>query len=306
MNFTGSNDANRVILSKLDDRNLLTICRVNTYFRNLCNEDFYRNRLISKYPDAAKYKPAELTWKKYYLNVVYYVNKIWEENGFQYKTGNPKIYYDAFYNTRYSYERIGLAAENNYKDLLTFLKPLYHETTYYTYLIEPAAKGGHMDLINEALEQRENSYLDLGINGAAEAGNKDLVDFFLNKGGKITSYSLKKASFSGNLEMIKYLMSLKKFPPNDLNYALQTAAEKNHMDIVKYLIAQGANNYKMGLYGAIKQENEDMVQFFLTKLRESKIMIDKNFLQEIIFVADSAGQKKWAKYFHEYMKRLFV
>jgi len=65
-------DTDLIILSKLDDKDLFSTCLVNKAANKLCNnEDFWRNRFVSKYGEmAAKYKPEKRSWKKHYLQVV--------------------------------------------------------------------------------------------------------------------------------------------------------------------------------------------------------------------------------------------
>ena len=56
--LTGYKDSDLIILSKLDDRDLLNICLANKYANRLCNnEDFWRARLIKNYgPESMRYK----------------------------------------------------------------------------------------------------------------------------------------------------------------------------------------------------------------------------------------------------------
>ena len=93
--FTGIKDADREILSKLEsDEDLLKTCIVNKYTFELCNNQFFLNRLIKKFPDTKTLKPDNMSWKQYYLYIIYYAAKIYEDFGFNFVSGNPKIYYD--------------------------------------------------------------------------------------------------------------------------------------------------------------------------------------------------------------------
>ena len=50
--FTGNKDADRLILLNLDsDREILNICSLNKYGNELCNESFFMNRTLQKYPN---------------------------------------------------------------------------------------------------------------------------------------------------------------------------------------------------------------------------------------------------------------
>ena len=55
--FSGHKDTDREILNKLGDIELLTVCKINKYFWNqVCNEDFFRNRLLNNYCNIQKNK----------------------------------------------------------------------------------------------------------------------------------------------------------------------------------------------------------------------------------------------------------
>jgi len=70
--FSGNKDIDREILSKLDDKNLLKACQVNKYFWNqVCNEDFFRNRLLKMFPEIKREDIKNIkNWKKFYLQVM--------------------------------------------------------------------------------------------------------------------------------------------------------------------------------------------------------------------------------------------
>jgi hypothetical protein len=97
MGSTQNKDADRLILQTIDsDRDLLETCNLNSYFNNLCNNDFFRNRMFKKYHFLIQDKPEELSWKDYYLKSVYYIDKMKREYGFDFtskSSGDPKVYY---------------------------------------------------------------------------------------------------------------------------------------------------------------------------------------------------------------------
>ena len=50
--FTGIKDVDLLILKELDDEDLFSLCQVDKYINNLCNnESFWLNKLLKKYPD---------------------------------------------------------------------------------------------------------------------------------------------------------------------------------------------------------------------------------------------------------------
>ena len=65
--LTGIKDLDREILSKLPDEELLQVCIVNKRFWNdVCDDNFLRRRLSSKYPRIDQYKSFE-SWKQFFF-----------------------------------------------------------------------------------------------------------------------------------------------------------------------------------------------------------------------------------------------
>jgi hypothetical protein len=93
--FSGIKDVDRKILESLDDENLFSILFVNKYLNQVSDENFWKRRLISKYPGAFSYKTQKRaqTWKQYYLNTVRYVTEMKKKFDFNYTSGDPAFYY---------------------------------------------------------------------------------------------------------------------------------------------------------------------------------------------------------------------
>ena len=67
--LTGHKDTDMLVLSQLDDRDLMNFCLSGTHARRICDDEvFWRNRTFQKYGQVNK--PANKTWKEYYLNKV--------------------------------------------------------------------------------------------------------------------------------------------------------------------------------------------------------------------------------------------
>ena len=78
MNFrstlSGVKDTDLIILSKLSNRDLLSLCSVDQYTNELCHEESFWINRIKKYGNLVKYKPAIMTWRNYYLRILAAVN----------------------------------------------------------------------------------------------------------------------------------------------------------------------------------------------------------------------------------------
>lgn len=73
--FTGLSATDILILQNLSDKDLTSVCTVNTYLHNLCdNESFWLNRVLHRFGELGsgveireKYIPDGVSWKDYYL-----------------------------------------------------------------------------------------------------------------------------------------------------------------------------------------------------------------------------------------------
>ena len=76
--LTGIKDVDAIVLSKLNDRELLSFCLVNKEAATLCKDEmFWQNRFRSKFNEKdAGFKPSDVTWKNYYLQVISDLDKV--------------------------------------------------------------------------------------------------------------------------------------------------------------------------------------------------------------------------------------
>ncbi len=98
--FTNVKDLDREILMKLPDDDLIKVCSLNKYmFQSVCDEQFFHRRLQQYYPDIMlNYvkRPYDKTWRQYFLEIVYYINKLKEKYNYTYSSGSPEIQYKIF------------------------------------------------------------------------------------------------------------------------------------------------------------------------------------------------------------------
>ena len=206
--FTGNKDVDRLMLSKLDtDRDVLNACSVNKYARYICNEDFFRNRIISKYPKSVPFKNTE-KWKEYYLNVVYYKDKM-KEKGFSFTDGNAELYYKIF-QEKDSFIRVIDSLTNGFLDLLAYLiddekfkfdDPRLDDNM----LMAMAAEKGHKNIVDYFIGKGANNY-NQALAFAIRGGHRELVDLFLSKGANNWNNGLFAAAEKGNKELIIYFI----------------------------------------------------------------------------------------------------
>lgn len=62
-----SKDVYYKIMEDMDIRSLLNFCQTNKYIRDLCRNDYFWKRRFEKHIGYGKFKPNNITWRKYYL-----------------------------------------------------------------------------------------------------------------------------------------------------------------------------------------------------------------------------------------------
>ena len=73
--LSGIKDVDRLILEKLDDRDLLSACSASEYCNNITDEGFFHRRSLKNFPQESVTKPDYIKWKPYYITLVYIDNE---------------------------------------------------------------------------------------------------------------------------------------------------------------------------------------------------------------------------------------
>ncbi len=217
--LTGIKDLDREILSNVDDRELLNICTIDKRFWNdVCDDNFLRRRLLSKYPGIEKYK-GNKSWKQFFLNATFYISIMKEKFDYDYSYGDFKKQYNILKSNQYHQKKGGLRVNM---------------------VLTMAAKEGELPLIVYALNKGASIHPKV-LNTAIDGGHIEIVQYLIEKGANIHDDALVSASRHGYYEIVKYLIEHGANIHAHDGFALQVAAANGHLDIVKYLVTQGAN-----------------------------------------------------------------
>ena len=125
--LSGHRDTDIIVLSKLDDKDLFSACLTSKYENKLCNETFFYNRFLTRYPKTMKFKPENLSWRKYYLNTISYIDKLNKKFNFKYidtSLFSPEDYYYRNENIAKYFDEI---ANYEYEGRIPLLERAYHE-----------------------------------------------------------------------------------------------------------------------------------------------------------------------------------
>jgi len=220
-------DVDMQILENLDDASLLNFCSVNRYSSELCNnEDFWHRRLKKNYPDIEKYKSPNRKWKNFYISYVYYLNYGKENANIGQMTMATlkavqngdldliKYFVDERRVDANNFNMISEAAEENRKDIIDFL--ISRGATYLENGIYAAAKGGHLDLLiylENKLGERKDRIRWVNVlewAGQGKGGNKEVIDYVINKKGVGVRNISRGLIFADDKETKRYLKSLMK------------------------------------------------------------------------------------------------
>lgn len=77
--FTGNKDVDMLIIDKVDDESLFSLCKTNKYLANICKDDnFWQKRYKKNFTEYhIKFKPNKMTWKRYYMETFNNKNNIY-------------------------------------------------------------------------------------------------------------------------------------------------------------------------------------------------------------------------------------
>ena len=212
--LTKIRDVDLKILSELDDKSLLSFCKVSKYANTLCyNEDFWRSRIIQNYPKAFEFKSKEKTWRNYYLSIVMYLNK--------------------FYNLDTAMFE---ATQTNQEDLVYFL--VSQGASNFIHAMRIAASIGNQNLVmffiskaEEAGEKWSKHIWNQGLIRATNGGYEDLVNFFISKGADQFNTALVDAAYIGNNKLIDLFISK---GANDWENSLLQAKVKRNEELIQF------------------------------------------------------------------------
>ncbi len=221
--LTGYKDVDRFILEKLSDTDLLKACLTNqnTYDR-ICDETFFRNRVITKYSETVEYKDyiKKRTWKNYFLIILYYKDKLLKKYGYVYDgtdASSPELEYLA--------RKIGV--ETKYSPGMSLI-----------YASENPSLNWSLPLVKYLKDKVPFQYINSALISASRNNNLPVVEYLTENGADITAKNneaLISASASGFLNVVKYLIKNGAEIHARDNAALKSAIKYKRTQVVKYL-----------------------------------------------------------------------
>ena len=225
--LTGNKDVDLKILNNLEDKDLVNLCSVNRYSRRLCNDEyFWLNRILKKFPylslEMLKQYKKDRRWADYYI-----------------------------------------------KDLRKVAeKSLIRDES----ILEKSSRDGRLDQVMVAINSGANPKNYQGVYAlllAANEGYLDIVKYLVENGANISEFkelALTEAINNNHLDIVKYLITLGDSSQEILDNALYAAINANNLPIVKYLIQQGADIYNNNdfIMSAADKNHDEIVEYLIS------------------------------------------
>lgn len=280
--LSGIRDIDREILSKLDDRELLKVCSIdkNTW-GDVCDDDFLKRRLLSKYPNIDSNKTEE-SWKQFFLKAIYYIDKLKEEFNYEYTYGDFVKQYNIL---KKIYEKEidingtmkNLLVQSALQNEMALFEFCLKYKKYYNYdllmqTLFASVKANNYEIFayllkkiklnkNVGLQRYENL-----LRQVLKSGHLDAIKLLIEKLIKAFSYNevvnfLSLASTNGDFRTIKYLLDLG--VNRNIDEALFHASKSGNYDVVKYLVDNGAKNYNLALLVAVESNKLEIVKYLV-------------------------------------------
>jgi len=243
----GHKDPDTYLLKFVDDKQILEMV-LNKRYQTIHNDNFFHRRLLEKYPLLLNFKKDNhlsqsdksmflninhLSYKQFYIEMVHFMSKLWED--FQIPYINVK----------------------NYNPKPLYLSYINRDQTRLNLLLDLAATAKDMKLIEEFLKRGASP--NNGLYGAVEINNKELIQYFIDRGASNWTEAAVVAITNTNIELmnhfidlganvrhlmvaagrkgnIKLIIDKRNLLPENLNFMLRGAINTNKFDIVNYLL----------------------------------------------------------------------
>lgn len=257
------NQHKRILLSYSDDIDVLNFCLSSKYNNDIvCNENFWKNRFLSKY---GQFDKGDMSWKKFYLNIIRVKDKALRNRKsvlyYAVKTKNMEVLDFFIKNKTYTSKDyadgfLEAAAEINNRELIEgFLKmpETMNDLNLYHYrlrenviaIIKGAIKGGHFDIVRDYFKDTRV------LNESEIVG---IIDYAMkNKQNDIAMYIYENINYNNVTNIIN--------KQHVTDRMLFRAVVDNNYPFIKYFLDNGGD-VNVGLKAAVKDDNSYLIQYF--------------------------------------------
>lgn len=135
--------------------------------------------------------------------------------------------------------------------------------------LDYAARSGKREVVDWVFEQYEDADLDQGLFGAAVAQDRDMIDYFLEKGAQDYNLAFEAASIVGNLQLLKFFEEL---GASDWASAFFGAVADGHLDVVQYILQKKVlliSQIESGVLSARNREQSEIEAYLKQVLQQT-------------------------------------
>lgn len=246
--FTGNQDVEREILMNLDDKSLLEACITNNYMKTkVCNDPFLIRRMKKTYPGALDYKPSDKTWRQYFLETIYFTDKMRTEFNYNYSFGDAQKQYNIFSIFKgdpIKYDVIVTASITEKQNALAihYLKNIILTENIAAHLMA----FGDLEILKYAFENLpdfKTNYGELGMSNVLRSSNREKFDYLISIGIVPPPGIFPKLNLSDE-NFIKHLIDTGLFK-NDYQEAVNNLTRYKisnplYIKVLHYLLKHGA------------------------------------------------------------------
>jgi ankyrin repeat protein len=171
------------------------------------------------------------------------------------------------------------------------------------FALEVAVQYGNLNMLKwlvEVIKMSLNGRTDL-MENAIVYRHPELVRYLADKGVPITTHSLSKIVYTGDIDLLKYAVSKGADLRADNDKIFQDSPYSKNLDMVKYLISQGVNihaNKDEVLFYAVRASTLDILKYLIEelgmdphtkndKLLDSAIILD--FYEGVKYLIEEQG-----------------
>ena len=233
----GLKELDRMILSNLDDKDLVNYCRTNKAMNKICNDQtFWFNRLQSRFPqiDLEVMRKVKIgSWSDVYIEMVKFVRSV------------NKTYW---------------LSKKKKEELISFQDK---DTG-----LRAASRYGYLEMVKYLVENGADIHArnDNALREASRYGHLDIVKYLVENGADIHALNdeaLRMASYNGHLDIVKFLVNNGANIHSLGNWALIMAIIKGHLEVVKFLVENGANIHDRALIEASREGHLEIIKYLV-------------------------------------------
>lgn len=145
----------------------------------------------------------------------------------------------------------------------------YNNNLTYNYLLDAAAEGGHVSIIEHLVRMHIYDVEDynMALNHAARYGHGEAVEKLVKLGANKYDGALHRAAYKNHINIVQRLIKL---GAKDYNKVMRTSALNGRFVLVKMMLELGADDYDLSTQFAREEGHNDIIEL-IEQYRQKRI-----------------------------------